>query len=112
MMLTISNGRFFGGGFPIAPAATLTDGRLHACVFKDGSARERFSMFGLAEQGQHGRSRKVLFIHGAGFRVSCDEPPRFEVDGDVYQAADAAVEVEVLPQALEVIMPEPQAGTL
>jgi diacylglycerol kinase (ATP) len=31
LMLTVSNGRYFGGGFPIAPEATVDDGRLHAC---------------------------------------------------------------------------------
>lgn len=106
LMLTISNGRFFGGGFPIAPEATVSDGLLHACFIRDASPLERFRLFALAEKGHHVRSRRVRIVRGPGFRVRFPEPPHFEVDGDVYRAAGNEVEVEVLPAALEVIAPE------
>jgi diacylglycerol kinase family enzyme len=106
MMLTISNGRYFGGGFPIAPGATLSDRMLHACFFKDASPLERLNLFNLAEKGEHGRSPRVRLVASPGFRARFPGPPRFEVDGDVYQASAPEVVVEVLPGALEVIVPE------
>jgi diacylglycerol kinase (ATP) len=109
LMLTISNGRYFGGGFPIAPRATVTDGRLHACFIRDASPLERYGMFNLAEKGEHDRSPRVRLVTGQHFRARFPAPPRFEVDGDVYCAAQAEVEVEVLPGALEVVVPEPAA---
>jgi diacylglycerol kinase (ATP) len=106
LMLTISNGRYFGGGFPIAPQATVSDGRLHACFIKDASPLERYAMFNLAEKGEHPSSPRVRLVAGHRFRARFPQPPRFEVDGDVYQAARPDVEVEVLPGALEVVVPE------
>ena len=106
LMLTISNGRYFGGGFPIAPEATVSDGRLHACFIKDASPLERYAMFNLAEKGKHPSSPRVRLVAGHRFRARFQQPPRFEVDGDVYQSTSAAVEVEVLPGALEVVVPQ------
>jgi YegS/Rv2252/BmrU family lipid kinase len=106
LMLTISNGRYFGGGFPIAPRATVTDGRLHACFIRDASPFERYRMFSLAEKGEHARSPRVRLASGQQFRARFAQPPRFEVDGDVYRATGTDVEVEVLPRALEVVVPE------
>lgn len=106
LMLTISNGRYFGGGFPIAPGASVTDHRLHACCIADASPFERFRMFNMAEKGRHARSPRVRLLSGSRFLARFGEPPRFEIDGDVYQAAGGEVEVEVLPEALEVVAPE------
>jgi len=106
LMLTISNGRYFGGGFPIAPGATVTDHRLHACFIKDASPAERYRLFDLAAKGLHLSSQRVMLVGGKRFRSRFAAPPRFEVDGDVYQASGKEVEVEILPAALEVVMPE------
>jgi diacylglycerol kinase (ATP) len=105
LMLTVSNGRYFGGGFPIAPAATVTDGLLHACRIEDASPLARLRLFNLAERGRHVRSDRVEILGDAGFRLTFDAPPRFEVDGDVRQAAEATVELRVLPSVLHVVAP-------
>ncbi|HET9948053.1 MAG TPA: diacylglycerol kinase family protein [Longimicrobiales bacterium] len=105
LMLTVSNGRFFGGGFPIAPGASVSDGLLHACAIGDASPLGRLRLFNMAERGRHVRSPRVTSLEGEGFRLSFPAPPRFEVDGDVRRAAGATVEVSILPAALGVIAP-------
>jgi YegS/Rv2252/BmrU family lipid kinase len=105
LMLTVSNGRFFGGGFPIAPAATVSDGLLHACRIEDASPLARLRLFNLAERGRHVRSERVEILGDSAFRLTFDAPPRFEVDGDVRRAADRTVELRVLPSALRVVAP-------
>jgi diacylglycerol kinase family enzyme len=47
----------------------------------------------------------VRLVAGRRFRARFPKPTRFEVDGDVYQSSTAEVEVEVLPAALEVVVP-------
>ena len=106
LMLTVSNGRFFGGGFPIAPAAHVGDGRLHACRIQDASPFERFRLFNMAERGRHVRSERVEIIDAERFRLSFAEPPRFEMDGDVRRSSVSTLEVRVLPGALQVIAPQ------
>ena len=105
LMLTVSNGRYFGGGFPIAPEARVADGRLHACRIEDASPFARLRLFNMAERGRHVRSERVEIIDDAGFRLEFERPPRFEMDGDVRRAVAAALEVRVLPSALRVIAP-------
>jgi YegS/Rv2252/BmrU family lipid kinase len=103
LMLTVSNGRYFGGGFPIAPLADIRDGLLHACAIGDGSPLLRMRLFGLAGKGRHVESERVEMRSAPGFAIAFAEPPRFEVDGDVYRAAEPELRVEIVPGALEVV---------
>jgi diacylglycerol kinase (ATP) len=105
LMLTVSNGRYFGGGFPIAPAATVTDGRLHACVIGDAPPLSRLRLFNLAERGRHVTSDRVEIIDGETFRLTFDDPPRFEMDGDVRRSSSSVMEVRALAGALRVVAP-------
>ena len=105
LMLTVSNGRYFGGGFPIAPAATPSDGRLHACRIMDAPPLARLHLFNLAERGRHVTSKRVEILDAESFRITFDAPPRFEMDGDVRQASAPVLEVRVLPSSLRVIAP-------
>jgi diacylglycerol kinase (ATP) len=107
LMLTVSNARFFGGGFPIAPAAEIDDGKLHACLIGDASPLTRLRLFNLAERGRHVTSERVEVLDDATFRVRFATPPRFEMDGEVRLARENTVEVRVLPRALRVIAPRP-----
>lgn len=106
LMLTVSNGRYFGGGFPIAPEATVFDGKLHACQIHDAKPLTRLNLFNLAEKGRHVTSDCVEILDAGAFRLNFDAPPRFEVDGDVRQSAEATMEVRVLPGVLRVVAPE------
>jgi YegS/Rv2252/BmrU family lipid kinase len=105
LMLTVSNGRYFGGGFPIAPAATVTDGLLHACRIEDASPLRRLQLFNWAERGRHVRSERVEVLGDSRFTLTFAEPPRFEIDGDVRRASEATVELRLLPRALRVVAP-------
>jgi diacylglycerol kinase (ATP) len=103
LMVTLSNGRFFGGGFPIAPGATVEDGALHACLISDASPLTRARLFNMAERGRHVGSPRVELRSARRFRATFPEPPRFEVDGDIYATPSLTLEAEVLPAHLQVV---------
>lgn len=103
LMVTVSNGRYFGGGFPIAPRADIRDGLLHACVIGDAPPFTRMRLFGLAGKGRHEESDRVEVHSAPGFTLTTVGPVRFEVDGDVFVAGAGEVRVEILPRALEVV---------
>jgi len=105
LMVTISNGRYFGGGFPIAPDATVDDGELHACLIDDGPPLTRLGLFSLAERGRHVSSERVEIIDDDAFRLTFESPPRFEMDGDIRSCPEAVIEVRSLPRALNVVAP-------
>lgn len=105
LMLTVSNGRYFGGGFPIAPDAAADDGLLHACRIRDAAPFTRLRLFNLAEKGRHVEASQVEVVGRPAFRLVFPEPPRFEMDGDVRQAAEREMVVRVRPRALTVLAP-------
>ena len=105
LILTVSNGRIFGGGFPIAPDADLQDGRLDACAIADASPARRARLFALAGKGRHVGEKEVTLRRERTFTVRFDEPVRYEVDGDVHQSRTGDVRLEVVPSALSVIVP-------
>ncbi len=105
LILTVSNGRIFGGGFPIAPEADLQDGRLDACAIADASPLGRARLFNLAAKGRHVGARGVSLRQDEAFTVRFDGPLRYEVDGDVLQSRTGEVRLEAVPSALSVIVP-------
>jgi len=107
LMLTVSNAKYFGGGFPIAPGAEIDDGRLHACLIGDAPPLARLKLFNLAEKGRHVTSERVEVLDDDAFRVRFDEPPRFELDGEMRRAEDTTVDMRILPGALRIVAPAP-----
>ena len=103
LMVTISNSPYFGGGFPIAPQATVQDGRLHACMIGDASPLRRMKLFGAAGKGRHVDAPEVTLVDAARFTARFEEPIRFEADGDVFSIAGTELSVEILPGALEIV---------
>ena len=105
LILTISNGRIFGGGFPIAPGASLRDGRLDACAIRDASPLGRARLFGLAGKGRHVGAPGVAVRQDRAFTVRFEEAVRYEVDGDVHESPTGEVRIEAVPEALSVVVP-------
>jgi len=105
LMLTISNTPFFGGGFLIAPKAKLDDGRLHACAIGDTPAFTRLALFNAAPKGKHVHSQHVNMLESARFSARFSTPPKYEVDGELWQAEGTEVIVEAVSQALPVVVP-------
>ena len=106
LMLTISNAPFFGGGFLIAPDAELGDGLLDACAIGNTPAFTRWRLFNAAPKGRHVRSHHVQMRQSARFSVRFSAPPKYEVDGELWQAEGAEVIVEAVRGALRLVVPD------
>lgn len=99
--LTIANGRYLGGGFPIAREAFVNDGLLDVTVIPVLPALELLAaglnyMVGIASGGdrlQNFRSRRV--------HVTSTPEMLFSIDGDPIREVEATF--EVLPRALRVV---------
>jgi diacylglycerol kinase (ATP) len=105
LMLTVSNAPFFGGGFLIAPKAQLDDGLLHACAIGNTPAFMRWRLFNAAPKGRHVHSPHVQMRESTRFTVRFSAPPKYEVDGELWQAEESEVIIESVPQALQVVVP-------
>jgi diacylglycerol kinase (ATP) len=107
LMLTISNGNYFGGSFHIAPNASLSDGKLDAVSIYDGGPLMRMAVFVRVAKGKHEAHDKVSVRQARAFELVFDAPVRYEVDGEVYTLDGSSINVEAVPDALSVYLPTP-----
>jgi YegS/Rv2252/BmrU family lipid kinase len=103
LMVTVSNGRSLGGAFNIAPTASVLDGRLDACFFRDAGVVERLRLFAGAMRGTHLGMRAVSSAKIQMLRLTFGSNPAMEMDGELRIAESTSVEVSVVPSALSVV---------
>lgn len=102
----VQNGKTYGGGFRICPDALPNDGYLDLCMSIDKPAMPHsLLLFGLIRFGKHKRSRKLNLRRFEHLEVEFvgDEQPPCQVDGEPLKATRYVV--DVMPRALDVIVP-------
>lgn len=104
MMLTISNGKNFGGAFLIAPSASIDDGLLDFVGVGDVHKLARIPLFARALRGAHLTHPAVGAVRAAAATLTFDTPPMYELDGDLHQATGTVVQVGLIPRALRVLV--------
>ena len=103
LMVTISNGRFLGGAFKIAPHASVLDGKLDACFFRDAGIVERVKLFARALRGSHLGMPSVSSASVRELALTFAEKPKMEMDGELRTARSRTVELKCVPRALSVV---------
>jgi diacylglycerol kinase (ATP) len=103
LMLTVSNGRFLGGAFHIAPFASVLDGELDIGLFGDISPIGRVRVFVGAFRGTHLGLPSVESRRAKNVTLRFSQPPLMEVDGELRHARSSTVHLECHPRALDVI---------
>jgi diacylglycerol kinase (ATP) len=103
LMLTVSNGRFLGGVFRIAPNASVVDGELDVCVIRDATVWQRVRLFGAAMRGTHERLPPVRAFRATSLSLGFPSPPAIELDGELTHAQSRDVKIECVPHALSVV---------
>lgn len=103
LMLTVSNGRFLGGAFRIAPHASVIDGKLDVGLFGDAGLIGRVRLFAGAFRGTHVGLASVKTERVAEMTLRFSAPPMMEVDGELRQALSSTVKIECMARALSVI---------
>jgi diacylglycerol kinase (ATP) len=103
LMITVSNGRFLGGAFKIAPHASVLDGRLDACFFTDSNVVERVRLFAGALRGTHLEMPHVVSARVQQMALTFPSAPQMEMDGELRTARSKTVELKCIPRALSVI---------
>jgi diacylglycerol kinase (ATP) len=101
-MIIVANGRYFGGGMRIAPAACPTDGLLDIVVLGDVTVPELIWNLARVYDGSHIKHPKVETYRAERIEVSCDEPVGFQLDGD--PLGELPVKLRVLKSVLNVLV--------
>jgi diacylglycerol kinase (ATP) len=105
LMLIVANARNFGGSFKIAPAASVTDGKLDAISIHDAAPLARMRLFAAATKGTHIMAPEVFVEQAPSFTLEFKEPPAYETDGEYNRGKAAVIQIDCLPAALRVVTP-------
>jgi diacylglycerol kinase (ATP) len=103
MLCSIANSQSYGGGMRIAPDARIDDGLLDICILGDAGKIEFLRAFPRVFKGTHVTHPKVTMLKGKRIRVKSSPDLPVLIDGDVLGRTPA--EFEVIPGAIEVMMP-------
>ncbi|MEO5762360.1 MAG: diacylglycerol kinase family protein [Vicinamibacteria bacterium] len=105
MMVIVANAKKFGGGFAIAPEASIEDGQLEIVLFGDLGFIARLRAMGALMKGEHNMLDQIATVKASRAVFNFDTPPSYETDGEWRQAKNASLTIEVLPRSLNVVVP-------
>ncbi|WP_193367288.1 diacylglycerol/lipid kinase family protein [Pelagibius marinus] len=97
----VSNARFYGGRYLLAPQASLEDPLLHVCLFRHG---DTLSILRYAMALQRGRllgTQGFEIVTGQDIRIEGDPGAPLQADGDII--ARLPVRIAALPRALRMV---------
>ncbi len=102
-LVTMANGRFFGGGMMMAPDAELDDGLFRVVVLGDMGKLEFLALAGDIYKGTHVRHPKCVLASGKVVEVQVDGRALIDLDGEM--PGMGPVRATVIPAAIRLMVP-------
>ncbi len=99
--VVVSNARFYGGRYLLAPEARLTEPQFHVCLFRHG---DTLSILRYALALQHDRlaeDERFRIVTGRNIRIEGDPGAPLQADGDII--ARLPVDICPLPGVLRMV---------
>ncbi len=111
IMIALNNGPREGGGFHTGPHAVMDDGLLNMTVVKKVSRLSMLLLLGPFMSGTQEKHKDVYMDTFKTLEIHSDKALYLHTDGEMFAGMNHNVhylKVQVLPQALEVVVPEPK----
>lgn len=102
LAIVVSNGPRFGGGFQVAPGATVTDGRLDLVTVRDATPWRRLQLFVRARHGTHIGQPEVERRTLSRLTLRFDGAPLVDADGELHHLDSSVLTLRATPGALRV----------
>ncbi|GAB4366814.1 MAG: diacylglycerol kinase family lipid kinase [Calditrichia bacterium] len=102
-MISIGNGVAMGGGFYLTPKAKINDGLFDICIIHALKKREVFWHLPKVFHGGHVKMRQVEMFRTNSLRVVSEKGIAAHADGELLGMNLKDLEIQILPEALEVI---------
>lgn len=100
LLLAISNGTTFGGGFKLTPNAVINNGWLDICVIRQLAPLRRFWEVLKLSKGTHEVLKKVTFLRGKKITIKENLNVKAHLDGEYF--GTPPYEIEVLPKCFKI----------
>jgi YegS/Rv2252/BmrU family lipid kinase len=104
-MISICNGRYYGGGFNPVPEADPSDGLLDVLLVKKVSRLQAATVVGKYKDGKYKElPHLVRHIRTKSLKILCDAPASINLDGELMVAKE--VEFSVAPHKIRFFYPK------
>lgn len=104
LMVSIMNGRRMGGGFMMAPSASITDGILNLCIVREVPQLAMFGLVGKFMKGTHEADPAVSTAQTDRIVITAQKGTLpVHADGNTVCEKGQELVVELLPRTLEII---------
>ncbi len=103
LMISAMNGRRFGGGFLVTPQAKVDDGLLDLCLARQVSRPGILRLIPHFIRGTHVQQPTVTMARARKVTVTSEAGLASHVDGEIYTTDARRLEIEILPQRLNMV---------
>jgi diacylglycerol kinase (ATP) len=103
LLIAMTNGPTYGGGFHITPKAVGNDGLLDVCLIDRLSLPGALWRLPFVVMGRHQGMRPVHMSRRTAVTIESEHPLEGQIDGEIM--LETRYEVRVLPAEIEVIVP-------
>lgn len=105
-MITVGNGVSLGGGFKLTPFAKLDDGLFDLNIVRDLTKIEILQNLVGVYSGKHVNMPQVTTGRTSEILIESDQDLAAHVDGELIKTRTRSLAVKILPNILEVIVPD------
>jgi len=100
-LAAVCNGGVYGGGFRIAPSASVDDGLITLCIVQPMSTPEILALFPSVLLGKHAGLKKINFYETKRVEIGYDGIKRLNLDGNIFDCT-GPISFEIMPGALTI----------
>jgi lipid kinase YegS len=102
LIMAVGNGRFAGGGYEVAPRASLTDGLLDIAVVSGLLPEDLNRIVRELRDPMNPRNEYLLYRQLSAFTIETDKPLHVNLDGEPIKGTH--FEFRCIPKALSVVL--------
>lgn len=102
-MVTIGNGISLGGGFLLTPDAQIDDGLFDLCLIQNMPLLSILRNLIKVYSGKHKEDPRVEIVRTENLKIRSEKPFAVHVDGELLGMDLTALNVEIIPKALNII---------
>lgn len=103
LLLAVANGKYYGGGIPIAPSAVVNDAKVNVYIVGELKFGRILRLIPRLFKAQHERAKDVTIYQATQIHIESKASFKLNIDGEIIQTTQ--VDMEVIPQGLQVIVP-------
>jgi len=103
LLITASNGRFYGGGMIPTPNADIQDGYFDICHVKTLNKLKLLALLNKYIKGTHTELKEVTIFKGKSLKIESEKVFSVNLDGEIIRTDKA--EFEILKDAVKIVFP-------